>query len=101
MEKEFEMQENQKVPYFHIHQEIPIDDGKKLVFRYWKKESGNITSSLTMMSDVTLVAVYDSIKKPLENDVSEIEVDRTKKLYEPQSEQVEVPMETCDYAKEL
>ena len=32
------------------------------MFRYWKLESGNLTSSLTVMSPLVFVAVYDEIK---------------------------------------
>ena len=56
------IQYNSHVPSFHIHQEIPFtSNGKnyKYVFRYWKLESGTITSSMTVLSDSVLVAVYD------------------------------------------
>ena len=59
---------NGHVPSFHIHQEIPFTEhGEqyKYVFRYWTLESGTITSSMTVLSDSVLSAVYDMIKIPV------------------------------------
>ena len=51
---------NHKLPVFHIHNEVVVD-GKRLVFRYWKLESGNLTSSMSVMSDLVITAVYDEV----------------------------------------
>ena len=58
--------QNTYLPDFHIHQTInytnPENQRKKTFkFRYWKLVSGNITSSMTVMSDLVLEAVYDEI----------------------------------------
>lgn len=67
--------ENTQVPLFHLHDTV-MKDGRKLVFRYWKVESGNVSSSLTILSDTVLSAVYDEIEdekyEPYEVDQSEI-----------------------------
>lgn len=52
--------QNTHIPAFHIHQTF-TSDGKSYVFRYWKLTSGNISSSMTVLSDVVLDAVYDEI----------------------------------------
>ena len=57
--------ENSTIPVFHIHDEIDFGEVVKK-FRYWRLESGNISSSMTILSDSTLVAVYDDIAKPVE-----------------------------------
>lgn len=99
-ESKFDMPENHKLPFFHIHQRIFWQD-QDLEFRYWKVESGNLTSSLTMMSDVTLVAVYDSLEEPSrEDETKQIEIDLTKKTHEP-AEQDEIEIGTCPYAEKL
>ena len=65
---------NEHVPSFHIHQEIPfIDDGYKYVFRYWRLESGTISSSMTVLSDSVLCAVYDKIELPPEPEMEPVE----------------------------
>jgi hypothetical protein len=38
------------------------ENGNRLVFRYWKLESGDISSSMTLLSSCVLVAVYDEIE---------------------------------------
>lgn len=55
------VEENSRLPVFHLHRTIEAN-GKKLQFRYWKLESGALTSSRTAMSDCVLVAVYDEIQ---------------------------------------
>lgn len=55
--------ENSPIPMFHIHSTIDCGDFVK-EFRYWRVESGNISSSNTILSDVVLVAVYDEVEKP-------------------------------------
>ena len=52
--------ENQTLVPFHIHQKVVKADGE-YVFRYWKLVSGNINSSLTIMSDCVFDAVYDKV----------------------------------------
>lgn len=37
-------------------------DGSKFTFRHWLLEGGNLTSSLTVLSDLVLVAIYDETK---------------------------------------
>ena len=56
-----------KIPQFQyfIHHEIDFGEVLKK-FRYCRLDSGNISSSLTILSDSTLVAVYDDIAKPVE-----------------------------------
>jgi hypothetical protein len=56
-----EVEENHKVPYFHTHDEIPLPNGGKRVFRYWQLKEGNLTSSLMVMSDCAFNAVYDEV----------------------------------------
>lgn len=51
---------NTHIPVFHINQRYN-KDGKTYVFRYWKLISGNLTSSLTALSDLEFEAVYDEI----------------------------------------
>lgn len=58
--KDILVDENQRIPRFHIHDEV-TKDNKQLKFRYWKLESGNITSELTILSNSVLVAVYDEV----------------------------------------
>lgn len=93
----FYIVDNQRMPFFKVD-DIQVDDGNRLVFRYWKLESGNLTSSLTMLSNMTFVAVYDSIVE--HEQTNEEVVDRTKHLYEP-VEQKEIEIGTCVYAKEI
>lgn len=57
---------NDPLPELHIHEVIDEGDVRK-VFRYWKLESGTVTSSLTVMSDVTFVGVYDDMEMPLDS----------------------------------
>lgn len=54
--------ENQRLVPFHIHQTVDKEE-KQYVFRYWKLTSGNVTSSLTIMSDCTFDAVYDEMEE--------------------------------------
>lgn len=65
------------VPRFHIQQEV-IKDGMRMKFRYWRISSGNLTSSLTVASDVAFEAVYDEVKDkpqpPPEDVVDEFKV---------------------------
>ena len=63
--KYIDVEENSTIPVFHIHDEIDFGEVVKK-FRYWRLESGNISSSMTILSDATLVAVYDDIAKPVE-----------------------------------
>ena len=65
------VEENSPIPVFHIHDEVNFGEVVKK-FRYWRLDSGNISSSLTILSDVTLVAVYDDIAKHVE-EISELE----------------------------
>ena len=65
---EIEIKQNTKIPVFHIHRAVPIDAKHEYeyVFRYWKKVSGNISSSLTIISDLVVFdAVYDKRKKDI------------------------------------
>ena len=43
-DKVFYVAENQRLPFFQVNNPIMEHDGKKLVFRYWKLENGNLTS---------------------------------------------------------
>ena len=59
------VEENKKIPYFHTHDTIAVGDGSnRMVFRYWKLASGNLSSSLTVMSDCVFEAIYDEIQEP-------------------------------------
>jgi len=54
--------ENQHFPRFHIHNQYTrIEDGvvHTYTFKHWVLESGNLTSSLTILSNMVLVAAYD------------------------------------------
>lgn len=46
------------MPRFHIHNKYK-KDGSTFTFKHWLLESGNLTSSLTVLSDLVFVAVYD------------------------------------------
>ena len=65
---------NTVLPKFHVHQTIELaDEGIKKVFRYWRLASGNLTSSMTVLSDLTLVAVYDEVELNSEDGCTEVE----------------------------
>jgi hypothetical protein len=49
------------LPTFHIHNKY-VKGGKEYIFRYWLLESGNLSSSMTVLSDLVLVAVYDEVE---------------------------------------
>ena len=55
-------EQNQRLVPFHIHETA----GSGRVFRYWRLVSGNITSSLTIMSDCVFDAVYDVMEDQVE-----------------------------------
>lgn len=57
------VEENMMLPVFHLHRTIETDE-RKFLFRYWRLESGTLTSSRTVMSDCVLVAVYDEVQAP-------------------------------------
>ena len=50
--------QNKHLPRFHIHNKYE-KDGSTFTFKHWLLESGNLTSSLTVLSDLVFVAVYD------------------------------------------
>ena len=50
--------QNKHLPRFHIHNKY-VKDGSTFAFKHWILESGNLTSSLTVLSDLVFVAVYD------------------------------------------
>jgi len=54
------VQENQKLVPFHIGQTVTTPDGT-YKFRYWKLVSGNLTSSLTVLSDCVFDAIYEKV----------------------------------------
>ena len=61
-ERSVDVPTNAHLPRFHIHQEVGIPGtDRKLVFRYWRLDSGNLTSSLTVVSPLHFTAVYDEI----------------------------------------
>ena len=55
---EEEVVQNQHLPRFHTHNKYE-KDGSTFTFKHWLLESGNLTSSLTVLSDLVFVAVYD------------------------------------------
>lgn len=55
-------EQNQRLVPFHIHE--TAESGR--VFRYWRLVSGNITSSLTIMSDCVFEGVYDVMEDHVE-----------------------------------
>ena len=55
-------EQNQRLVPFHIHETA----GSGRVFRYWRLVSGNITSSLTVLSDCVFDAVYDVMEDNVE-----------------------------------
>jgi hypothetical protein len=59
-ERTFHVVQNARLPWFHLHQRMPTDDGF-MVFKYWTVESGNLSSSFTVLSDLVLVASYDIV----------------------------------------
>ena len=59
--REFTVPQNYRVPDFHIKNNYEDEHGRRFKFRYWLLDSGNITSSLTVLSDCVLVAVYDEV----------------------------------------
>ena len=57
--------ENTYLPSFHIHQDIEItQNGQKFkyVFRYWKLANGIMSSSMTVMSNLEFIGIYDKVK---------------------------------------
>ena len=65
---------NTVLPKFHVHQTVDlVNAGIKKVFRYWRLASGNLTSSMTVLSDLTLVAVYDEVELNSEDGCTEDE----------------------------
>ena len=56
-----EVAQNTHIPRFHIHNSYE-KDGSKFTFRHWLLESGNLTSSLTVLSNLVFVAIYDETK---------------------------------------
>ena len=62
------------------------ENGNRLVFRYWKLESGDISSSMTLLSTCVLVAVYDEIA-PMEEEKEPVE----EPLPEPEQEAEHLP----------
>lgn len=53
--------QNRHLPRFHIHNSYTSGDST-FTFRHWLLTSGNLTSSLTVLSNLTFVAVYDETK---------------------------------------
>lgn len=53
---EFQVKENTHIPFFHLH------GSPERRFSHWRLKSGKITSSMTVLSDIELVAVYVSIQ---------------------------------------
>ena len=55
--------QNAHLPRFHIHNHYHDEQsGSNFYFRHWVLESGNLSSSLTVLSPLTFVAVYDEVK---------------------------------------
>ena len=58
--------QNRHLPSFHIHNSYVVENEDEststFMFRHWLLASGNLTSSLTVLSDLTFVAVYDETK---------------------------------------
>jgi hypothetical protein len=50
----FQVKENTHIPFFHLH------GTPERRFSHWRLKSGKITSSMTVLSDIELVAVYVS-----------------------------------------
>ena len=59
-EQGFDVVQNCRIPNFHIQNNY-TKDGHKFRFRYWLLESGNLSSSFTVLSDLVFVAVYDDV----------------------------------------
>ena len=55
------VQQNMHLPRFHIHNSYKSGTST-YTFRHWLLTSGNLTSSLTVLSDLVFVAVYDETK---------------------------------------
>lgn len=54
--------QNRKLPGFHIHNSYKSGEST-FTFRHWLLlEPGNLTSSMTVLSDLTFVAIYDETK---------------------------------------
>ena len=56
-----EVLQNTHIPRFHIHNSYK-SGASTFTFKHWLLTSGNLTSSLTVMSDLVFVAVYDETK---------------------------------------
>lgn len=69
-EQRFDVVQNCRIPNFHIQNHYTTDDGHQFKFRYWLLESGNLSSSFTVLSDMVFVAVYDEV---VEMDLGSIE----------------------------
>lgn len=59
-ETRWQAMENSHLPGFRI-KSSPVIDGVRHEFRYWRLESGDVTSSQTILSDVVYAAVYDEV----------------------------------------
>lgn len=57
--------QNYHLPRFHIHDNhytTTVDEvDHTFTFRYWRLESGNLTSSATVLTDLVFVAAYDEV----------------------------------------
>ena len=92
-----EVVQNQHLPRFHIHNKYE-KDGSTFTFKHWLLESGNLTSSLTVLSDLVFVAVYDETKD-IDNQHTDIDASGKGSTI-PEAEQYEITTSlTCDHCK--
>ena len=63
--------QNRHLPRFHIHNHY-VEGEYTYTFRHWLLTSGNLTSSLTVLSDLTFVAVYDKTQDVGSGDTEEV-----------------------------
>ena len=61
VEHEEFVNQNQHLPRFHIHNKY-VKNGSTFTFKHWLLKSGNLTSSLTVLSVLVFVAIYDETK---------------------------------------
>lgn len=99
VEKTRMMRHNSRLPVFHIHQTFPLDSNQMRVFRYWKLEKGNLTSSLTVMGDLEFSAVYDIMDVSPDGEVADI-APTPVMLYPPKEQDPGPTLPACPYYSE-
>lgn len=93
------MTQNVTLPRFHIHNHY-TKDGSIFYFRHWILESGNLSSSLTVLSPLVFVAVYDEVKQESEVHTSEGQEGQGSTIDKNTQESVSPISDECPYLGE-